>query len=474
MRGFLLFLVLALTAFSFAHAAETAEEWLDIAADAGTDIRRREFAARQSMMLADASASIFIAALRGEGGNDSPLRRQVAARLLAEIAPPEAEAALLGAAFGEDYFLARAAKEALRRLYAKLPDNELYTLLTRGARERNAIPGGAGPGEEDWLALSLAQAKNRGAFKALVMGGLARKYAAEPKELPLPLTWQVWEGLLDADPDLRLAAVHMTPHVARPEAPERLAGFLYTENDPDILVAALRAMAAMRPPEYGEAVERAALHADPKVAVEALAALDVMGYPGAMFPAVPGARSVAGFVAHPSTPVRRRTIELLAASGRPAALDYLEAALFDRVGANRALAAKGMGEMGFAAAIGPLTPLLKDGRPDARREAAVALSRLGVLGVAAGVMDDLRGGSLPFRLAAAEALGRMGDARAVPALLEAAGKDEDDVRFAAVEALGRLGGKAAEEGLARLGGNADDMAFADAVRQAASRIHRDE
>ena len=473
MRGILLSLFLAVLVVSPRAIAGTAEEWLDVAADAQMDMRRREFAAGQILMLADSSASILISALRGTG-SDSALRRQVAAKLLAESAPPEAEAALLEAAFGDDYFLAAAAKTALERLYAKLPDNTLYTLLTKGARERNAIPGGAGPGEEDWLALSLDQAQRRGAFKALVMGGLVRKYADGSTELPLPLTWQVYDGLLDPDPDLRLAAVRMLPSVARPEAVQHLAGFLYTENAPKILIAALRSMTVMRPPEYGEAVERHAAHADPNVAIEALAALDAMGYPYAMFPAGPGARSVAGFVSHPSTPVRRRAIELLIASAKPAALEYLEAALFDRVPMNRVLAAEGLGEMGLTAAVGALSPLLKDGRPDVRREAAVALSRLGVMGVASGVLDDLKGASPPFRLAAAEALGRIGDKRAVPGLLEGAESDDADLRFAAVEALGRLGDRRAGETLLKLLRDPRDPVLSDRARRSLAAIYRDD
>lgn len=467
MRGLLLCLLMLSPALPVL-GAETAAEWLDIAADAKIDKRRREYAARQLVMLADHSASILIAAVRGDG-RDSALRRQIAARLLAETAPPEAEDALLEAAFGDDYFLAEAAANALERLYSTLPDADLYSRLTRGAKERAGAPDG-----DDWLALSLALSRKRGVFKALVMRGLARKYVANATELPLPLTWQVWEGLLDPDPDLRLASVRMTPHVRRPESTERLAGFLYTENDPKILIAALRTMADMRPPDYGEAVERHAGHADPAVAIEALAAMDAMGYPNAMFPGAPGAKSVAGFVAHPSTPVRRRAIELIGASRNPAALEYLEAALFDRVGANRALAARALGDSGLTAAVGSLFPLLRDGRPEVRAEAAVALSRLGVVGIAAGMIDDLRTASPPFRIAAAGALGRIGDARAVPALLDAAEKGEGELRSAAVDALTLLDAREAGPGLMRLLRAAGDPVFADAVRRALATLYRED
>ncbi|MCD8138633.1 MAG: HEAT repeat domain-containing protein [Planctomycetaceae bacterium] len=445
-------------------AADATRHWLDQAADAGLGQTRREFAARQVLMLAEPSASILITALKGEDG-DSALRRQVAARLLGELAPPEAEAALLEAAHGEEYFLAEAARAALPRLYAKLSDNELYRLLTRGARERYATPGGAAADDEDWLALSMARSRRQGGFKALVMRGLALKYAGGG-DLPQPLVWCVWEALLDSNDDLRMAGLAMVPRIASSEATEKLAGFLYTENTPKVLVAALRIMREMRPPHYGEAVERQTRHADPLVAVEALAALDAMGYRAAMFPSGPGQRTVAGFVNHPSTPVRRRAIELLIETNNPAALEYLEIALHDRVGANRALAAWGLGQMGLTAAVGMVSPLLNDGRPEVRREAAVALSRLGVVGVAARVLDDLSGGTGPFRLAAAEALGRMGDERAVPGLIDALASGTDGLAHAAAAALGTLKSRRAGPALFATMRGTDDPVLRDACRQA--------
>ncbi len=457
-----------------------AEEWLDRAADAALDARHREYAARKVMMLAEESASILIAAVSGADGRDSGLRRQVAATLLGEIAPPEAEAALLEAAFGNDYFLAEAAKKALGVLYSRLPDTALYTLLTRGAREFSGAGGAGGAGDaaagaggDDWLALSLRQAGFRGRFKALVMAGLARKYGNDPAPAPLPepLAWCVWDGLLDVEPALRAASVALLPFIAGGVATERLAALLYAETDTDVLRAALGVMAALRPPQYGEAVERHVGHADPRVAVEALAALAAMGYPGAVFPVFPGQRAVASFVNHPSTPVRRRVIDILAASKNPAAVEYLEAALFDRVGANRAAAAQGLGELGFPSAVGALHPLLHDGRPEVREEAAVALAGFGVVGVASRVVDGVRGGgALPFRVAAARALGRMGDARAAPALAECLDSGEFALVAAAVDALGLLGDRRAGGALLRLLEKTEDVVLAEGAREALKNI----
>ncbi len=455
-------------------AAETAAEWLDRAANPSLTLREREYAAGQALMLADSSASILIAALRGEG-SDSGLRRQVAARLLGRLDAKVAEAPLLEAVFGRDYFLAEAASAGLADLYSRLPDGELWALLKRGGRERDRLPGGAGGGGgDDWLALSLEAADVRSAFRALVMRGLALKYSASGETLPAPLVACVWDGLLDANRDLRLYSAELAARTGDSQAAEKLAAFLYTESDSKLLAAALRTMAAMRPPDYGEAAERHVGHADPAVQLEALAALAAMGYENTLFPAAPGARAVAVYVAHPSTPVRRRAIELLAESKNPAALEYLLAALFDRVGANRAAAARALGELGFPGATGGLSPLLKDGRPEARSEAAVALARLGVLGVAAGVLDDLAGDSRPFRLAAAETLGRLGDARAVPALSEALDDKDAELARAAAEALGRLGRREAGARLFSVMTRTDDPVLADAARRALAAIFKDD
>ncbi len=486
------FLVAALAACA---AEDSAEEWLNRAADAGASARSREYAAGRVLMLADKSASILVSALQGVG-SDRALRRQVAARLLGELAPPEAEGPLLAAALGPDYFLAEAAGEALARYYARKSDGELYTLLTKGARALRlptakdgpiqgqaaetgdaALPDSIG-GTPEWVALSLDQAKYRGRFQALVMRGLARKYRGTGQALPEPLVWCVWEGLLDSDAALRRAAVEMTPYVGSSQGPERLAAFLYTETDPGILCAALRAFQEMRPPEFGEAVERQVGHANPLVSLEALAALDAMGYRGSIFPlsgVKPAAgRTVAGFVTHPSTPVRRRAIELLAKKMDPAALPYLEAALFDRVGANRAAAAKALGEMGLTAGVGTLSPLLHDGRPEARSAAAVALAKLGVIGVASRLVDEYSGGEMPFRLAAAEALGKIGDKRAVGALTEGLRSRDAELAAASAEALGNIGDKAAGPALFELLTKTADPVLVDTARKALRRIFSDD
>lgn len=463
---------LILAALSATTAAgDTAGAWLDRAANPTLSRREREYAAQQALMLADSSASILISALK-QGDSASALRRQTAAWLLGELPPDKAEAPLVTAALGEDPFLADAAAVALARMYSRMGDGLLRSRLKRGGAPNAAAP--APPDGEDWLHLALEAANARGRFRALVMRGLALKYAAPDARLPAPMAECIWEGLTDANRDLRMHAAALAAKTGDTLAPEKLAALLYSETDVRVLVAALGSMAAMRPPVFGEAVERHTAHADPLVALEALAALDAMGYQNAMFPTGPGARAIAHYVVHPSTRARRRAVELLAGSRNPAAIEYLATALFDRVGANRAAAARALGELGFAAAVGSLTPLLRDGRPEVRAEAALALDRLGVLGVAAGVLDDLAGESLPFRRAAAETLGKLGDARAVPALLRTLDDPDAELVCLAAEALGSLRQREAGPKLfAAMTASSDDV-VRDAARKALTAVYGDD
>ncbi len=463
---------LAFLLLSNACAADTARDWLDRAADPQLNLRQREYAARQVLMLADSSASILISALQGVG-SDSGLRRQVAAGLLGEIGSPQFEAPLLEAAFDKNYFLSEAAAAALARVYSRLKDGELYSLLKKGGRDPGTVPGGVTEGD-DWLVLSTGQARHRDRIRGIVMRGLELKYHDSANPMPDPLADCVWEGLLAADRDLRLYSIDLVPRTGSSLASEKLAALLYVETEPKLLVRALRAMAEMRPPQYHDAVRRHVAHSDPQVALEALAALVAMGYDELLLPAAQGERAIGSYVVHPSTPVRRRAVELLAESKNPGALPFLTQALFDRVGPNRAAAAKALGELGFPGAVGGLSPLLGDGRPDAREEAAVALAKLGVVGVTARMIDDLQGDDMPFRRAAAEALGRIGDVRAAPALEKALGDPDAELACLAADALAKLDRKQSGPALYRLMTGGGEAVVVDAARQSLEKIYRDD
>ncbi|MDR1520106.1 MAG: HEAT repeat domain-containing protein [Planctomycetota bacterium] len=455
-----------------ALAGESLDEWLDRAADPVLSRREREFASRQVLMLADDSASIIVSAL-AERDPGKRLRRQAAARLLGELALPEAEAPLIEAFFAEDPILSETAGAALAKLYSRLDPANLSRLLSQDKPIAAGFPPPPGSGLDDWLSLSLAGSGSTERFRAVVMRAIAVKYA-RTGGLDQRLLPQVLACLSNGGTELRIWSVQAAALSGEAAAAEKIVTLLYYETHPGLLIQALRFLAESRLAAYLPAAERQAAHADPLVAIEALAALAALGYGGAVFPPGPGARSIAGYIHHPSTPVRRRAIELLGLSRNPAAIEYLEAALFDRVGANRAAAVRALAKIGFAGLAGSLSPLLRDGRPEVRTEAAIALAGMGVVGVTARVLEDLAGESPPFRRAAARSLGAMGDARAIPALLEALEDQDLELACLAAESLGEMAGKELGANLfARLVSRGNPV-LADAIRLALRKIYQDD
>lgn len=451
-----------------ACAADTAADWFARACDPALSLRAREYAANQVLMLADSSASILIAAIKD---TQLGLARQVAAGLLGQTDLRTAQAPLLEAAFDKDWFLAEAAANALAGLYSALEDTRLYTLYSRGMLDPGET---AAPGEDDWIVLSLAQERHRSRFRTIVMHAWSIKYSKAKTAPAAPVVNCVWDALLAPNKHLQLRAVDMAGKTHSPQAPERLAALLWTQTDPDVLTAALRALALMRAPGFADAIERHVHHANPMVALEALAALDAAGDVRTLFPDAPGHRAVASFVVHPETKVRRRAVEILAASHDPAALPYLTQAVFDRSAPNRAAAARALGELGFTGAVGALSPLLQDGRPEVREQAAIALARLGVVGITAKMADDLRGNAMPFQRAAARALGHMGDAHALGVLTEGLQAADQELACLCAESLGRLKQPAAARPLFHVLEQTDDPVRAQACRAALAMIFGDD
>jgi FOG: HEAT repeat len=470
-----LLLVTALLTATQVSGADTPAAWLDIAANPQLPRREREFAAQQLIMLADSSASMFISELRPDN-IESALRRQIAARMLGELNASGSEPPLLDASFSDDYFLARAASEALVNIYSRRSDDELFIMLRRGLPLAGAArrDGQAG---DDWIALSLAEAANKEKFRALAMNALVRKFTGGHTPVPEKLYLPIWDGLLSGDRDLRLASVEAAALVQSDLATSKLSAFLYTENNPRLLIAALRAMAKFRPPDYGATVERHARHADPLVALEALTALAAMGYEGTLYPidaSVGYGRTVSGSINHPSTPVRLRAIEVLSEVRDPRSLEPLTLALKDRVPANRAAAVRGIGGLGFSAATGPLMPLLNDPHPEVRMEAALALDSLGVVGISARQLDDLESDDLLFKRSAAEALGKLGDIRAVDYLIAALATDDLELACLVAESLGNLADRRAGQCLYSLMTATESPMLADICRKALTNIYRDD
>ena len=136
--------------------------------------------------------------------------------------------------------------------------------------------------------------------------------------------------------------------------------------------------------------------------------------------------------------------------GAPA-VAALSAALQDSDHHVRKVAADGLGRIGDARAVEPLSAALKDSDDsdsNVRRAAVEALEKIGdtraVEALIAVLKDSHR---WVVRPAAAYALGRIGDARAVEPLIAALKDSHSDLRRAAVEALEKIGDARAVEAL---------------------------
>lgn len=82
-------------------------------------------------------------------------------------------------------------------------------------------------------------------------------------------------------------------------------------------------------------------------------------------------------------------------------------------------AARTLGEIGDARAVGPLKIALKDPHPWVRKAAAEALGRIGDPGAVDALAEALEDVDANVRFSAAEALGEIGDARAIEPLIYA-------------------------------------------------------
>jgi len=142
--------------------------------------------------------------------------------------------------------------------------------------------------------------------------------------------------------------------------------------------------------------------------------------------------------------VRARALEILAATGDPAAIDQLRSAAAS-AGADMA-ADIALVRLGDSTATQRLADRIKDG---GRRDVSDAIDTLRDRGVksAAGIiaraLDPAR--PLPTKMAAARALGQLGDATSVPPLKTALNDADPPVRIMAAAALTRLGDNSGAE-----------------------------
>ncbi len=110
-----------------------------------------------------------------------------------------------------------------------------------------------------------------------------------------------------------------------------------------------------------------------------------------------------------------------------------------------------------AAAVGPLTTLLKTSRSvDARTKAVFALYRIGTLPALAGVRSALADTDVQVRVAAARSVGLARNANALPQLLAMVGRGHAATRRQAATALGQLADSRAVPTLLAATGNTED------------------
>jgi HEAT repeat protein len=118
--------------------------------------------------------------------------------------------------------------------------------------------------------------------------------------------------------------------------------------------------------------------------------------------------------------------------------DFIVTGLKDKNSTTRNSAAKTLGQIKDARAVGPLLAVLKDKDSWVCTSVAEALGQIGDVRAVEPLIATLRDKHYPARSSAAAALGQIRDARAVEPLIGAL-KDRDSlVRFAAMRALGQI------------------------------------
>jgi HEAT repeat protein len=206
------------------------------------------------------------------------------------------------------------------------------------------------------------------------------------------------------------------------------------------------AQAAFMLAELGvtEAVDKIAVllkHEEPRVRMEAAAALQILNDPRAVPALLEAMRDS-------DANVRYNAMQTLRRLNTPEAEAAVVAGLQDPVADNRQAAAQALGEMKAEEAVEPLTRTLGDGDGWVRNAAMQALSQIGGPAAADAVATFLAP-SKPqdLRVIAAETLGRMAP-EAVPYLIQALNDENEDVQAAAMRALGEIGDPATVEPVA--------------------------
>ncbi len=221
--------------------------------------------------------------------------------------------------------------------------------------------------------------------------------------------------------------------------------------------SALLRLARLQPAGVADRVAaRAAAEGDPRVRAAALRCLCAVGGPGAR-------PQVASALEDPDPEIRRGAMIGLLRADDEAAFRHLVFLAGESRAADRAWAARVIGEVGRKGFHAPLRWLLKDIEPEVRRAALAAAGRVRADELWPLAAQNL--GKASYRVAAAQALASGGESAlgALEGVLTSC--DDARARRAAAETCGRIGGRAATALLSRHIG-ADDEAVRLAVLRA--------
>ena len=408
--------------------------------------------------------------------NEYPLRREAAARALAELGYADAIGPLANVALAdEDPLVRQAAVEALVELGADHPDEFSVTLaeviadggpgvrpshvdLFLGSvesespqvrRDSATVLGLLGDersighlvhltlfdadesvrqtGESALadLAATHADAYQRLAEVALFDGGLSTRIVAA--EI-------LMRALLHDYPGVRLAAMEPLVELGFVEAVQPLLHLVLYDESETVRKAAAATLGRLAPSDAAGRLGQVAEHEDPELRILAVEGLGEMGDLAAIDPLFKSALTDEDFR------VRQAAARGLGKTGHPRALNLVWAAFNNEDADLRVAATEILGEMGNRWAIGPLAEAaLYDVERRVRIAAAKALGKLEPIEALERMLGPLERGNSQVRVAAAEAMAYLRNGNALVPLAEAALLDDvKAVRTAAAMSMGVL------------------------------------
>ncbi len=408
--------------------------------------------------------------------NEYPLRREAAARALAELGYAEAIGPLANVALAdEDRLVRQAAVEALVELGADHPDEFSVTLakviadggtgvrpslvdlflgsvesespqvrrdstmvlgLLRDERsighlvhltlfDADEVVRQTGESALANVAAIHADGYQRLAEVALFDSGLSTRIVAA--EI-------LMRALLHDYPSVRLAAMEPLVELGFVEAVPPLLHLVFYDESETVRKAAAATLGRLAPSDAAGRLGQVAEHEDPELRILAVEGLGEMGVLAAIDPLFKSALTDDDFR------VRQAAARGLGRTSHPRALNLVWAAFNNEDPDLRVAAAEILGEMGNLWAMGPLAEAaLYDVEKRVRIAAAKALGKLEPKGALERMVGPLERGNSEVRVAAAEAMSYLRNGNALVPLAEAALlEDVEAVRTAAAISMGVL------------------------------------